>query len=188
MAPRRPPRATEPRSWPWRTALRFGSWRPFGPASVVTSASISACITCRPVPMARASRPSRMEPAISAIATLTRSGTTNASPVGVSIFSFWYFLVTAVPCRWCLGGRPTPTSRPVWAGDRHLNFYETRDNLRDRPQRPSPQSDDYAWALRTHPSYKGASPRERRAGVWLTWPKVGIGHATLHIRPWPCFD
>src|SRR4051812_48292320 len=79
--------------------------------------------------MARASRPSRMEPAISAIATLTRSGTTNASPVGVSIFSFWYFLVTAVPCRWCLGGRPTPTSRPVWAGDRHLNFYETRDNL-----------------------------------------------------------
>src|SRR4051794_15959292 len=42
---------------------------------------------------------------------------------------FWYFLVTAVPCQWCLGGRPTPTSRPVRAGDRHLNFHETRDNL-----------------------------------------------------------
>src|SRR4051794_13620100 len=81
--------------------------------------------------MARASRPSRIEPAISAIATLTRSGTTNASPLGVSIFCCWYFLVTAVPCRWGLGGRPTPTSRPVRAGDRHLNFYETRDNLRD---------------------------------------------------------
>jgi hypothetical protein len=51
------------------------------------------------------------------------------SPAGVSILSFWYFLVTAVPCQWCLGGRPTPTSRPVRAGDRHLNFHETRDNL-----------------------------------------------------------
>ncbi|SDY94421.1 hypothetical protein SAMN05661080_05101, partial [Modestobacter sp. DSM 44400] len=30
---------------------------------------------------------------------------------------------------WSLGGRPTPTSRPVQAGDRHLNFYKTRDNL-----------------------------------------------------------
>src|SRR4051812_16733352 len=71
-----------------------------------------------------------MEPAISAIATLTCSGTANPSPAGVSILSFWYFLVTAVPCsKRCLGGRPTPTSRSVRAGDRHLNFYETRDNL-----------------------------------------------------------
>jgi hypothetical protein len=38
-----------------------------------------------------------MQPAIPAIATLTRSGTTNASPAGVSIFWFWYFLVTASP-------------------------------------------------------------------------------------------
>ena len=85
------------------------------------------------MPTASASKPSRIEPAISAIATLTRSGTTDTSPVGVSILSFWYFLVTAVPCsKWCLGGRPTPTSRPVRAGDRHLNFYETRDNLAPR--------------------------------------------------------
>src|SRR3982750_1690032 len=90
---------TEPRSQPCRTALRPGSWRPFGPASAVTSASINTCITCRPVPTARASRPSRMQPAISAIATLTRSGTAEPSPAGVSIFCFWYFLVTAVPCR-----------------------------------------------------------------------------------------
>src|SRR4051794_22457116 len=88
-------------------------------------------MTCRPVPTASASSPSRIEPAISAIATLTCSGT--ATPAGVSIFCFWYFLVTAVPCRWCLGGRPTPTSRPVRAGDRHLNFHETRDNLSRRP-------------------------------------------------------
>jgi hypothetical protein len=47
---------------------------PFGPAKPVTSASINACITCRP--MANASRPSCMFSAISAIATLTRSGTT----------------------------------------------------------------------------------------------------------------
>jgi hypothetical protein len=71
-----------------------------------------------------------MQPAILSIATLTCSGTIRPS-VGVSIFSFWYFLVTAVPCQWCLGGRPTPISRPVRAGDRHLNFYETRDNLPD---------------------------------------------------------
>ena len=76
-------------------------------------------------------QPSRIEPAISSIATLTRSGTAIPSASGMSIFSFWYFLVTAVPClKWCLGGRPTPTSRPVRAGDCHLNFYETRDNLR----------------------------------------------------------
>src|SRR3954469_23999771 len=113
-------------------------------------------MTCRPVPTARASRPSRIEPAISAIARLTRSGTT--TPAGVSIFSFWYFLVTAVPCRWCLGGRPTPTSRPVRAGDRHLNFYETRDNLGGQPEvgqrRPqSPQGP--ADALGPAPTLEG---------------------------------
>jgi hypothetical protein len=70
-----------------------------------------------------------MEPAISPIATLTRSGTTKPSSAGVSILLFWYFSVTAVCCQWCLGGRPTPTSRPVRGGDRHLNFYETWDVL-----------------------------------------------------------
>jgi hypothetical protein len=30
---------------------------PFGPANVLTSAAISACITCRPAPTARASSP-----------------------------------------------------------------------------------------------------------------------------------
>jgi len=29
----------------------------------------------------------------------------------------------------CLGRRPTPTTGRSRAGDRHLNFYETRDNL-----------------------------------------------------------
>jgi len=28
-----------------------------------------------------------------------------------------------------LGGCPTPTTRQASGGDRHLNFYETRDNL-----------------------------------------------------------
>ena len=71
---RRPPRVTEPRSRPWRTAVRAWSCLPFGPASAVTSASINACITCRPAPTANASRPSCMFSAISVIATLTRSG------------------------------------------------------------------------------------------------------------------
>src|SRR4051812_50145991 len=100
-------------------------------------------MTCRPVPTARASRPSRIEPAISAIARLTRSGTTSPSPVGVSISFFWYFLVTAVPCRWGLGGRPAPTSRLVGGGGRHPNFFETPGNLgsggheRSSPPRPA---------------------------------------------------
>jgi hypothetical protein len=29
----------------------------------------------------------------------------------------------------CLGGCPTPTTRQVSGGDRHLNFYGDRDNL-----------------------------------------------------------
>jgi hypothetical protein len=32
-------------------------------------------------------------------------------------------------CCWCLSGRPTPTTRQLSSGDRHLNFYGTRDNL-----------------------------------------------------------
>jgi hypothetical protein len=47
---------------------------PFVPANAVTSASINAAITCRPAPTAKASNPSCMFSAISAIATLTRSG------------------------------------------------------------------------------------------------------------------
>jgi probable F420-dependent oxidoreductase len=46
-----------------------------GPASAVTSASINAAMTRNPAPTANASRPSHMSSAISAIATLTRSGT-----------------------------------------------------------------------------------------------------------------
>jgi hypothetical protein len=101
----------------------------------------------------------------------------------VSRFS-WYLLVTEVPRRWCLGGRPTPTSRPVRAGDRHLNFYETRDNLatsdsrtnldgplRDPRHRPPPTEAHSMTAARpgrprlntpgsdSHPMYTG-----RRAG------------------------
>ena len=113
-APARPPRVTEPRSRPWRTAVRARSCLPFGPASAVTSASISACITCRPAPTARASRPSCMFSAISAIATLTRSG--NA---GALAFTGWIWLLffTVVPLLLvCLGGRPTPTTRQVSSG------------------------------------------------------------------------
>ncbi len=65
---------------------------PFGPANTVTSASINACITCKPAPTARASRPSCMFSAISVIATLTRSGDAVA-PTGW----IWLLFFTAVP-------------------------------------------------------------------------------------------
>ena len=83
---RRPPRLTDPAPWPWRVALRSASWRPLGPHTAVTSASIIAAITCSPAPTARASSPSRTSPANSANATLTCSGTAGAY---VSISVFW---------------------------------------------------------------------------------------------------
>jgi len=83
---RRPPKLTDPTPWAWRVALRSASWRPFGPHTAVTSASIIAAITCNPAPTAKASSPSRTSPASSANATLTRSGTTGAhGPMSV----FW---------------------------------------------------------------------------------------------------
>jgi hypothetical protein len=54
---RRPPRVTDPRSRPCRTAIRTMLYLPFGPANVLTSASINAAITYRPAPTARASSP-----------------------------------------------------------------------------------------------------------------------------------
>src|SRR6185369_10801534 len=94
------------------TTVRAESWRPFGPANAVTSASINACITCRPAPTADASRPSCMFSAISAIATVTRSGDAVA-PTGW----IWLLFFTAVPLLLvCLGGRPTPTTRQVSSG------------------------------------------------------------------------
>jgi hypothetical protein len=66
--------------------------------------------------------------AISAIATLTCSGI-----AGVVAFTatFWLvFFTVVVPLLLVfLAERPTPTTRRSQAGDRHLNFYETRDNL-----------------------------------------------------------
>jgi transposase InsO family protein len=63
--------------------------------------------------------------AISVIATLTRSGMAVASTHWI-----WLLFFTAVPCCWCVlaDARHLPHGRSR-AGDRHLKFYETRDNL-----------------------------------------------------------
>jgi hypothetical protein len=155
---RRPPRVTDPHSRPRRTAVCVMLCLPFGPASVITSASINACITCRPAPTANASRPSCMFSAMSVIATPTRSGNAVAPTDWI-----WLPFFMAVPLLLvCLGGRRTPTTRQVSSGDRRLNFYETRDNLgrvpgtdlvcctswprqpvRPRPRRLSPPAGDH---------------------------------------------
>ena len=57
-----------------------------GPHTAVTAASMIAAISCRPVPTARANRPSRISPANSPSATLTVSGTAGWL---VSISCFW---------------------------------------------------------------------------------------------------
>ena len=73
-ATRRPPRVTEPRPLPWRTAARSGSCLPFGPATPAISASNIACITAIPAATLIANNPSRAAPAISAIASWISSG------------------------------------------------------------------------------------------------------------------
>ena len=50
---------------PWRTAARFRSCLPFGPATSAISASNIACITAIPAATLIASSPSRAAPAIS---------------------------------------------------------------------------------------------------------------------------
>ena len=70
-----------------------------GPACAVTSASISVCMTCRPAPTASANRPSFMFSAISAIATLTRSGIAGMLTLPAR---FWLLFFMTVPFSWCL--------------------------------------------------------------------------------------
>jgi hypothetical protein len=58
---------------------------PSGPHSRVTSSSNIAAITCKPVPTARASKPSFADSAISPIDTITCSGTA----ISAGITSGW---------------------------------------------------------------------------------------------------
>ncbi len=162
---RRPPKVTEPAPRPCRTAARSGSWRPLGPHTAVTSASMSAAITCNPVPTARASRPSRSSPASSPSATLTCSG---AAAWLVSISSFWHCLRTAVPClvvflavhpsayrtaglRW-----GTATSTSTRSGTTSGSCPET-----DIPK-------DLGTAV-----YRYLSPHQARTAPELYWPGIG---------------
>jgi hypothetical protein len=70
--------------------------------------------------------------AISANATVTCSGT--ASPRTLDMLAWtsvvWYCLLMAVPfLAVLLADHPRPTRWQGSGGDRHLNFYESRDNL-----------------------------------------------------------
>jgi len=68
------PSVIAPCSWPWRTAARSLSWRPFGPTTSSTSASISSWTTPSPTPTLRASRPSLAAPTSSPRASWTCGG------------------------------------------------------------------------------------------------------------------
>src|SRR5215218_2738819 len=103
-------------------------WRPLGPTSRATSSASMACSTCRPVPTARASRPSRAAPASSATATLTCSGSWSSAWSVLAVR--WVSFGMAVPF-WSSDlavARHLPHGRSP-GGDRHLNFYGNRDNL-----------------------------------------------------------
>ena len=72
---RRPPRVTDPVPAPCRYPARSGLCLLSGPHSRSASSPNMAAITCSPVPTAKASRPSFADSAISAIDTITCSGT-----------------------------------------------------------------------------------------------------------------
>jgi hypothetical protein len=103
---------------------------PLGPANAVTDCSIKVCMTCNPAPTDSASRPSVAEWAISASATVTSSGMVSPS-VLASTSLVWYCLPMAVPFLVVfLADHPDLPLGRAQVGDRHLNFYELRDNLR----------------------------------------------------------
>ena len=112
---------------PCRVAVRSGSCLPRGPQAAVTSASISCCITCRPAPTARASSPSRISAAISLHrhAHLVRHGQ-RARVERSSLV----LLGHSGPLSWVVlaDAQHLPHGRSR-AGDRHLKFHESRDNL-----------------------------------------------------------
>jgi hypothetical protein len=77
---RRPPRVTDSSSVPCRYPVRPALCLPAGPHSRSPSSPNMAAITCSPVPTAKASRHSFAAPAISAIDTITCSGTATSPP------------------------------------------------------------------------------------------------------------
>jgi hypothetical protein len=100
-----------------------------GPANAVTDCSISVCMTCSPAPTDSASRPSVADAAISASATETLPGIVSPG-VLASTSLVWYCLPMAVPFLVVfLADHPRPTRWQAQVGDRHLKFYELRDNL-----------------------------------------------------------
>src|SRR4029434_7439317 len=70
-----------------------------------------------------------------------------------------------------LGGCPTPTTRQVSGGDRHLNFYEDRDNLRsttsqERWLRIQARMARLRWAgSPSHSRVAFSPPRNRRSSL-----------------------
>ncbi len=107
----------------WRVALRLGSLACLGPTLVVSSSSIISAITRRPTATLMASRPSRAAPATSASCRRSSSDSSDSSVASSRStgHSFDTVLLTAVPFQSVfLAERPTPTTRQVSGGDRHL--------------------------------------------------------------------
>src|SRR5262245_257445 len=129
---RRPPRVTDPRPVPCRTAVRSGSCLPFGPAIAVISASNIACITAIPAATLIANSPSRVAAAISVNTSPTssgRSGNSTVSDKSATRTTGTVFTSGPLP-----SGVPWQVTRDLplgrtQVGDRHLKFHEDWDNL-----------------------------------------------------------
>ena len=153
---RRPPRVTEPCSWPWRTAARSGLCLPLGPANATTDSSIIVPSTCSPAPTANASRPSLADSAISASATLTSAGMVSPS-VLASTAAVWYCLPMAVPFQVVfLADHPRPTRRQGSGGGPPPQVLRTAGQPRRRAVTRSFQQ-----------SYRRWRPMVERSIAWL---------------------
>ena len=114
-----------------RYPLRSGLCLPGGPHNAATCSSITCCITCRPVPTAKASSPSLAELTISVSATGPRPVRLTPPRSSLLACSAYSWSRRSLP----RGAYPKAYhSAGLGWGTVNSKFYETRDNLDGDPQ------------------------------------------------------
>src|SRR4051795_957954 len=106
-------------------------WRPFGPTTSSTSASINSCSTPSPTPTLSASSPSFAAPASSPSASRTRSGSSSRHSLsGATGAADTVPITVGPPVLVGLGSHPSRSqSDRTRREDRRLKIYGLRDNL-----------------------------------------------------------
>jgi hypothetical protein len=128
---RRPPSVIDPRSCPWRLAVRSKLCLPFGPTTSDTSASINSCTTESPTPTLSARSPSLAAPTSSPSATSISAGSgLSSASLGVTTCGPGTFFMADSSCPRGLVDTPNALNRSGRGGRTAAsNFYEISDNL-----------------------------------------------------------